>query len=263
MLPYFFSLWFHVKKNDIENGLVAPPVPVTESPYDDPIWHPSGNIIGFNHIPIQEISYSNGKQYFWKFNRDSTGFWLINSDGTNMRRVLPYRLNTPAWSPDGKWIAFSNNARQICIMPFDGERFDTASVQALTNNGRNYFPSWSPDGKWIVYDSNEDSEKGQYFIWKVNVAETIKKRIAYTPHLGETREPYWRQDYSILHKRYIKKGTPEIFTMDSTGSNVIRITDNYVYETRIKSSVNNKWGLLKTHYFSQPVISALILELTI
>ncbi|HKJ40649.1 MAG TPA: hypothetical protein VKA27_01100, partial [Sunxiuqinia sp.] len=31
---------------------------VPESPYNDPIWHPSGEIIGFNHRPIKEIHYT-------------------------------------------------------------------------------------------------------------------------------------------------------------------------------------------------------------
>lgn len=229
------------EKNDIEKSLVAPTIPDLESPYDDPIWHPSGKIIGFNHDPIKEISCYNGEQYLWEYNRDSTGFWLINSDGTSMRMVLPYRLRTPAWSPDGKWIAFSNNDYQICIMPFDGDSLDTLSVQTLTNNGKNYFPSWSPDGKWIVYQSNEESKTGQYYIWKVNVAGTIKKRIAYTSSLAATPEPYWRQDYSILHKRYTKKGSNEIFEMDSNGNNVIRVSSNDVYEKNIRSSVDNKY----------------------
>lgn len=237
----FFFIVFSCKENDSENEFVAPPIAVTQSPYDNPTWHPSGKIIGFNHTPIKEISYYNGQQYFWKFNRNSTGFWLIDNDGTNMRRILPYRLYTPAWSPDGKWIAFSRNA-QICIMPFDGEKFDTTATHTLTDNGRNFFPSWSPDGKWLTYDSNEDSDKGQYFIWKINTTGTIKKRIAYTPHIGEIRMPYWRQDNSILHQRYVaEKKTPDIFSMDSTGSNVIRITDNDIFEVNIKSSAKNEY----------------------
>jgi len=214
--------------------------PVTESPYNDPVWHPSGKIIGFNHIPITEIHQTKGRQYYWKFNRDSTGFWLINADGTNMRRILPYSLNTPAWSPDGKWIAFSYHS-QISIMPFDGEKFDTTAIQVLTNKGRNFFPAWSPDGEWIAYDSNADSPKGQYFIWKMKNDGSSKKNISYTPNLGENRMPYWKKDFSIIHQRYIGDGSPEIFEMDSIGNNEIRITDNKIHETFPKSSPDNKY----------------------
>jgi Tol biopolymer transport system component len=223
-----------------ENEGIAPPYPVTESPYDDPVWHPSGWIIGFNHTPIREIYQNKGRQFYWKSDRDSMGFWLINADGTNMRRILPYYLNTPAWSPDGKWIAFSNNA-QINIMPFDGEKFDTTAIQVLTDIGNNFFPSWSPDGEWIAYDSNANSPKGQYFIWKMKNDGTSKKTISYTPNLGETRMPFWKKDFSIIHQRYVGVGSPEIFGMDSTGYNEIRITDNKIHETFPKSSPDNKY----------------------
>lgn len=152
---------FSCERND--NGGIGTD-PITEPPYDDPIWHPSGELIGFNHMPIREIHQNNGHQYFWNFDLDSTGFWLINADGTNMRRVLPYYLHTPAWSPDGNWIAFSNNA-QISIMPFDGEQFDTTAIQVLTNEGRNFFPAWSSDGKMIAFVESVCNETIQCGIW--------------------------------------------------------------------------------------------------
>jgi Tol biopolymer transport system component len=143
-----------------------------ESPYNDPIWHPSGEIIGFNHVPIKEINYINGydcpHQAEYIFEQDSAGFWLINADGSNQRRVLPYMLECPAWSPDGKWIAFSSGA-QICIMPFDGEQFDTTNIIQLTFSGRNFFPSWSPDGKWIAFDESICNESVACGVWMINV----------------------------------------------------------------------------------------------
>ncbi len=124
-----------------------------DSPYVDPIWHPSGKTIGFNHIPIKEINYygnNNPCKASYIYEYDSTGFWLINSDGTDQRRILPYTLTTPSWSPDGKWIAFSKGG-QICIMPFDGFQFDTAAIVRLTNGG---FPVWNNEGDKIAYHNN-------------------------------------------------------------------------------------------------------------
>ena len=131
---------------------------MTVSPYDNPVWHPSGQIIGFNHTPIKEIDYySNNKNgcncppYIeGRFDSDSTGFWLINADGSNMHRVLPYMLYSPSWSPDGKQIAFSNDGK-LCVMPFDGSKFDTLAIKVLPLQGRGSQPAWSSDGKKIAY----------------------------------------------------------------------------------------------------------------
>lgn len=202
---------------------------VLSSPYTDPVCHPSDSIIGFNLIPIKEIDYTYGYdcplQANYVYAIDSLGFWLINTDGTNQRRVLPYLLQTPEWSPDGKWIAFSKGA-QICIMPFDGQHFDTTAIVQLTMQGSNFFPAWSPDGEWITYDSNQNSPTGLNFIWKIKKDGTEKKQIAYTPQKGETRMPYWGKNSIIVHLRYIDNNNPEIFLMDSAGESITQITNN-------------------------------------
>ncbi len=229
-------------KDDPLVSKTCPPYDVIpHAPYEDPIWHPSGGLIGFNHKPIKEISYSNGydcpHQATYVYEEDSVGFWLIDSNGTNMRRVLSYTLETPVWSPDGNWIAFDKNT-QIFKMPFDGEKFDTTSIQQLTFEGRNFFPAWSPDGKWIAFDSNLDSETGLNFIWKMKNDGTNKIRIAFTPDKGETRMPSWSNDFRIVHQRYIDLDAPEICIMDSSGNNVIRLTNNFDFDSYPKTSPN-------------------------
>ncbi|MBM4176020.1 MAG: hypothetical protein FJ213_07590 [Ignavibacteria bacterium] len=199
--------------------------------YDSPIWHPSGKFIGFNHTPLVSISYPYGQGCWGQqhFNGDSTGFWLINSDGTNKKRVFPYTLQTPAWSPDGKWISFVLGA-QIFKMRFTGTTFDTTTLTQLTFEGRNFFPAWSPDGQWIAYDSNSESPNGMNFIWLMRRDGSEKRRIIYEPSQGEIRMPHWSSEGArIVHIRYLV-GTfsSEIFTMDSSGASPRRLTvDNW------------------------------------
>jgi len=153
---------------------ISPEIEVM-SPYDVPIWHPLGGVIGFNHTPVIKIDiYSNNKDgcncppdVVYTFDSDSIGFWLINADGSNMHRALPYTLNTPSWSPDGKQIAFSNGG-QLCVMPFDGSKFDTQAIRALPIQGENYHPAWSSDGKKIAYTQNICNDSLTCGIWVYN-----------------------------------------------------------------------------------------------
>lgn len=260
----------------ITDNSPCPPIDIVPiPPYDSPVWHPHGEIIGFNYRPLKEIQYPYGDHCLGeqKWDHDSSGFWLIDSDGKNMRRVLPFQLQTPDWSPDGLWLAFVYS-NQIYKMRFDGMEFDTTSITQLTFTGRNYFPAWSPDGNWIAYDSNivnTDSTE-IYRLWKMDSNGNNKVRI-----LNEgSRMPAWSHGMSHLlfrgsyhdiykfefnrdtttritfmneetpysfdnsHPQYLpnssdiiflsqgKEEFPNIFRMDSCGSNIQKLTEDGV-----------------------------------
>lgn len=204
--------------SDIENSPCPPYDNVPISPYNDPIWHPNGNIIGFNHIPIKEIHYVNGfhcpHQAVYIYEEDSAGFWLINSDGSNMRRVLPFSLNTPTWSPDGEWIAFNQGA-QIYKMPFDGESFDTTMLVQLTLEGRNFFPAWSPDSQLVAYDNTDCGSATTPIPPNSCGVLIITANGTDNKFIGPGRYPYWGNTKDYLFSGGIKydliNNTSEVF----------------------------------------------------
>src|SRR6187402_3827857 len=72
-----------------------------------------------------------------------------NHSDREERHMLPSVSSgplSPAWSPDGRWIAFSMRG-DIWKMPADG-----GQAIAITSGPAYYFePAWSPDGARIAF----------------------------------------------------------------------------------------------------------------
>lgn len=213
-------------KNDESNCIVPDIVPF--QPYSYPVWHPNGQKLGFNYTPLTGIG-SNGVapctwySYFPK--SDSTGFYIMNKDGTGLMRITNYNIYTPSWQPDGNWLAFMNNA-QLYKMYFTGSGFDTSNIFQLTNNGANFFPSWTANSDTIYYDSNVGTNGQGYYVWKM--ANDSTGKIGF-PNTG--RQPFVGSNNLIYYSRGIL-GQPEIFSMNKDGSNQIQITFNGQYGNR-------------------------------
>ena len=60
-----------------------------------PLWSPDGRSIAF-------VSSKGRTGYDF-------GIWLVNPDGSNLRQVVPQGLGI-AWSPDGRWLYYTDNA---------------------------------------------------------------------------------------------------------------------------------------------------------
>jgi TolB protein len=120
----------------------------------------------------------------------------ITIDGLVIRNLSRHYANDfdPAWSPDGKWIAFASEREgysNIFVMPDCGEG-DTLpcsqSAQAVTRNmSRNLSPAWSPDSQQIAYT---DISGGNSRINVVNRDGSDLHSI--TASSSNNRLPAWR-----------------------------------------------------------------------
>jgi len=153
---------------------VIDPYNNAETIYDQhPTWSPDGKTIA----------------YFGGTNQENFGIYAIDTNGMNKRNLAVHEVAFNIdWSPDGEWIAYDFNGNI-----FKRRIVDSVSIQ-LTSIGNNFSPSWSSDGQWIAFDSNNDNPTGSYFIWKMRPDGTEKKRIFYSPEVGEARAPDWFSD---------------------------------------------------------------------
>ncbi len=110
----------------------------------------------------------------------------MDADGEGVKRLtFQGSYNTsPAWSPDGKWIAYvgrKNGKNQIFMI-----QSDSADMRQLTFEGNNEGPTFSPDGMFIAFDSDREGNKG---IYVMNLHNERMKRI--TPRNMKAMNPKW------------------------------------------------------------------------
>ena len=173
----------------------------------------------------------------------------MDVDGSNVQRLThtPDKESAnPAWSPDGKRIAFESNRDgnyEIYVTDTDDSKVRRLThTKGKSKSSEN--PDWSPDGRRIAFESNRD---GKSEIYLMDADGSNVKRVTYTPGGGRgTEHPAWSPDgkriaFDSTWERNPKKwrDMSEIYVMDAEGSNVQRLTHT---TDNGKSSLTPVWS---------------------
>ncbi|MFB3069521.1 MAG: hypothetical protein ACE1ZF_02370 [Gemmatimonadales bacterium] len=176
----------------------------------NPDWSPFGNQLVFTGL-------SGGR----------SDLFVVDIDGTNLRQLTSdrYAALHPAWSPDGRSIAFVTDRGPQADL--DNLRtgpsaialfhLDTGVIEVLPDmDGSNINPQWSPDGTEIAFVSDRTGV-ANLFIHEIEEGETYQLTNVYTGISGITEKSpaiSWASRADRLAMTYYENGEYNVYVVD-------------------------------------------------
>jgi Tol biopolymer transport system component len=217
---------------------VTPGVPLPPGQGDawqvHPDWSPDGQRLAF--------AAADARQHGSDFTMD---LWVSDANGGHLVRVLDCQspcieANFPAWSPDGRSLAFSTfdlkgqdtvNIR-IEVLDLATNQIRTITRASGTDNVTE--PRWSPDGRTLVFEVqhwSNASPTGKLTgtaIATVPVTDHVATSTVITPWSLSATYPDWHptQDLIVFYTRVwpTLDGPSNLYTAKPDGSQLTQVT---------------------------------------
>jgi len=157
-----------------------------------PTWSPDGAHIVF-------ISPCRARADFFENVYNNSSLYIMNADGSEQKPLttVPGSDFDPAWSPDGKQIAFTSlrdGKKDIYLLTVE-----TGAITRLTtvtgDVQENSQPAWSPDGKRIAYTVKRVDT---YQVWVMSNTGQNNTQIARSGQQYWDFLPVWMPDNETI-----------------------------------------------------------------
>jgi TolB protein len=214
------AIWVMEADGDNPHPVIA----TSASAITQPTWSPNGRRLAF---AVQMGDETSNFDIFSARIGDTPGEldqqrWLVRSPADDVQ---------PAWSPDGRTIAFTSE-RHPGEDGLDGDIFtmraDGSGERDISDNSSHEAqPAWAPDSSRLAFESNR---RGQFDIYTTLPDGTDRERLTGDP--ASDIAPAWSPNARQLAFQSARdaEGDYEIFTMRSDGSRERQRTDNAVVD---------------------------------
>jgi Tol biopolymer transport system component/predicted Ser/Thr protein kinase len=151
----------------------------------------------------------------------------------------PFDEREPAFSPDGRWIAYSSAESgrfEVYVRPFPGGNSGSGKWQISTGGGRH--PIWSRDGRELFYETSDNRIMAASYTAKADTFAADKPRLWSNTQI---REPagIWNLDLAPDGKRFAVFPRPEA-TGEQKGSVHVTVLLNFFDELRRRVPAGGK-----------------------
>lgn len=170
-------------------------------------------LTGSSGVFSTRIAYVNRQG---KYNR----LVIADSDGYGEQTLLALNqpIMSPAWSPDGKslaYVSFEQGRAMVYAQSLQTQR----RILLASLPGSNSAPAWSPDGQQLALVLTHD---GNSQIYLVRADGTDLRRISFSPTIDT--EPTFSPDGRYLLFTSDRGGSAQIYRMSIKGGEAERLT---------------------------------------